>query len=153
MISDVEYIAERRIKSVISDSISDTLFAIDTEKADGLITEDIRRYAFGATLVEGEYPAVSIMALRETPFRDEEDWRISGFTYDIEVIAIGDDAEQLERKCVRYGRALKNILWDAYPSIGTIQNVDYPPVFSRGTVLYKGVAVMFRLLVRENKTD
>lgn len=153
MISDLEYMAEVRLIPAISDAISDTLFNIDTEKGDGLETPDIMRYNYGAILVEGEYPAFSIMGMRETIFRDEEDWRISSYTYAMEVYAVGDDSEKLERYCARYARAINDILWDTYPTLGTLQSIEYPPVMTRGTALFKGISVVFRLLVKQNRSD
>lgn len=152
-VSDFEFFGSVQIKAALSDAMPDTLNAIDAEKDDSLITPDIRRYGYGATIVEGEYPALNIMGLREHAIRDEEDWRLSQFTYDIEVFHVSDDPEILEKYCNRYGRAIKDILWDKYASLGTIESIEYPPVLTRGTALYKGVAVIFRLLVKENKSD
>ena len=153
VISDIEYIAENQLIPAISDAISDLLAAIDSEKDDGIVTDVPLRYHQGVSLVEGEYPSVAVMGMRETPFADEEEWRISNFVYDIECYLVGDDPEKLEKKCLRYGRALKNILWDAFPSRGAVETIEYPPVFSRGSVLYKGISVIFKLLVKENKSD
>lgn len=152
IVSDFEYMALRRILPALSDAMSDTLFDIDGEKSD-IITDDIRRYTFGASAVEGEYPALSLMGLRDNAQTDEEDWRISQFTYDIEIYAVHDDPSILEKQCARYARAVKRILWNLYPSTGSVQSIEYPPALSRGSMLYKGVAIVYRLLVRENKTD
>lgn len=152
-VSDFEYFGNIRVRGVISDLISDTLDSIDGEKSRDVETPDILRYTFGATEVEGEYPACSVMGLRETTVTDEEDWKVLAFTYNIEIFVVGDDSETLEKYCARYARAVKDILWDAYSVRGSFPSVEYPPILSRGDALYKGVSVIFRLLVKENKAD
>ena len=152
-VSDFEFFGSVQIKAALSDLMSDTLATIDDEKSNDIVTPDILRYGYGITLVEGEYPAMSIMGLREHVVRDEEEWRLSQFVYDIEVYCVGDDPETLEKYCNRYGRAVKDALWDKYKTIGVIESIEYPPILTRGTALYKGVAVIFKLLVRENRSD
>jgi hypothetical protein len=150
-ISDIEYFGDR-IKTLISDTISDTLDTIDGERGRTYETEDIRRYAIGRTEVQGEFPALSVMSVRETPTTDEGDWQITSFEYLIEVYTTGDDANKLERNCARYGRAIKQILWTQWPWQGFIDAVDYPPAGVMQGFLFKGVMVSFRLLVPRGRS-
>ena len=146
-ISDFEDYGKTIIKGVLSDTMEARLDSLDAEKDDGIELEDIQRYAYGVTLVEGFYPLITIIGMRETIDSESEFHRMVWYHYSIEIYVTGDDTEKLERVVSRHVRAIVEILNESYGAQGVVDSVEYPPIMSRAQGLFKGAAILFRLLV------
>lgn len=141
-VRDIESVGQELIDLFKSD-LPAALNVIDAEKADDIILEDVVRFSYGVDLVSGEYPMLSVISMRETFESEHTRW----FHLSCELYTTSDDATALERMSNRYARAIKLTLRANYEDDGFVDSCEYPPVLSRGDALYKGVAVLFRILV------
>ena len=146
---DIEYYGDSIIKDLISDNISDKIRDISIEKPDSITVREPKRYTYGIAEVEGEYPLIQILPIRETLKTDEPEYRVVYYSFSIEIYEESFDAEKLEQKVGRLVRCVKEILLENFKNTGSVVSVDYPPVYGRDNRLYKTAGITFNLIVKE----
>jgi hypothetical protein len=128
------------------------LTSITAEKGDDSTLENFASRKYGWADMEAELPALYVMELREELIRDDGKGRWMLFKFAIEVYDTGADVQTLEKKLNRYARAISETLLANYSDNGTIQVVEYSPVFKNQDNLYKVCSIQFNLKVFQDIT-
>jgi len=139
---DIETVGQELITLFESD-LGSAFDIVDSDKGDSIALDDIAKYNYGADDVAGNYPLLCVISLRETQVTEQS----YTYSYSVELYLTGDDSTDLEKRCNRSARAIKSVLKTNYSGVGEVPSIEYPPVFSRNNVLFKGVAVLFNILV------
>jgi len=117
------------IKDVIEAGMEVALLTIATAKADTLAYEVPRRYAFGSTTIQGEYPLLTVESIDEEEVEDAGFGQTIVYHFEIEIWEYGErDEESLTRRVIRYAKAARQILEDQYKdNKGTWRRTQYSP--------------------------
>jgi len=116
--------------------------------------DDIREYCFGDRGQPNDAPFVLVIGESETPdgwINERESYAVKVvYKFDIRLFIWGDDEERINKRIIRYAKALKNVLSEHYDlgglSLGGgIGDISYSPLIKIDGLsgFYRGISIDF----------